>query len=100
MKNLKLRGRRKGGTPITVLLSVSVLEEGGNEKLIIGAVKDITEQTNAEEALRDSEEKYRVLYESSRDALMRDRGRLYDPRVCDACWSLFKEKGFTLAPVK
>ena len=33
-------------------------------------LQDITERKRAEEALRDNEEKYRVLYESSRDAIM------------------------------
>jgi PAS domain S-box-containing protein len=35
-----------------------------------GLLSDITARRRAEEALRESEEKYRVLYESSRDAIM------------------------------
>ena len=36
----------------------------------VAVKEDITQRNRAEEALRDSEEKYRVLYESSRDAIM------------------------------
>jgi PAS domain S-box-containing protein len=35
-----------------------------------GVSRDITERKRVEDALRDSDEKYRVLYESSRDAIM------------------------------
>ncbi len=37
---------------------------------VVGIYEDITERVLADETLRDSEEKYRVLYESSRDAIM------------------------------
>ena len=45
-------------------------DANGNIIGTFGVSRDITERKRAEEALRDSEEKYRVLYESSRDAIM------------------------------
>lgn len=47
-----------------------VYDKDGKAKEIIGYWADITERKSAEEAIRDSEEKYRVLYTSSRDAIM------------------------------
>ncbi len=46
------------------------LDASGNIVGTFGVSRDITERTRAEEALRDSEEKFRVLYESSCDAIM------------------------------
>lgn len=76
IKNLKLRCNKKGGIPITVLLSVSLLEKG-DEQLILGVVKDITEQTQAQEALRESEAYRRAIFESARDAILIMRGECF-----------------------
>ena len=53
---------RKNGETIWVQLTVSVLhDEDGNPKYGLGMVEDITERKQAEEALRESEERFRSL---------------------------------------
>jgi two-component system, cell cycle sensor histidine kinase and response regulator CckA len=54
VRDLELKGRKKDGTLITVLLSINLLR-GSDEPLVLRAVTDITERKKAEEALRESE---------------------------------------------
>ena len=49
---------------------VPIRDHQGRVMGLVGITRDITQHKRAEEALRDSEEKFRVLYESSRDAIM------------------------------
>lgn len=69
VRNLKLQGRKKGGARLIASLSVSLID-GSDQKLILGTAKDITEQLSAQNALRASELKYRILFETADDAIM------------------------------
>ncbi|MCL4215559.1 MAG: response regulator, partial [Candidatus Hydrogenedentes bacterium] len=64
-----LQAIRKDGREIEVALSLSAVQLNG-EWHAVGLVRDITEQKKAAEAVRESEERFRVLFESSRDAIM------------------------------
>jgi two-component system, LuxR family, sensor kinase FixL len=63
---------RKDGTICWVSVSGTVLhDETGRPVRSLAAIVDITDRHMAEEALRESEAKYRGLYESLRDAYVR-----------------------------
>ena len=53
VRDLELRCKKKDGTLITTLVSVNCLQ-GGDEQFVLGVVRDITEQKQAQEALRQS----------------------------------------------
>ncbi|RKY59858.1 MAG: hypothetical protein DRP96_06475 [Candidatus Neomarinimicrobiota bacterium] len=62
---------RKDGQPISMTSTISVLKDAaGNQTGLVSVNHDITTQKLAEEVLKESEEKYRLLVESSRDAIV------------------------------
>ncbi len=67
--------KKKDGAPVWVLENVSLLEGGDDEPSILyGTVIDITERKYTEEALKTSEERYRLLFERNLSGVFRTAG--------------------------
>jgi len=66
----EILNRRKNGEVFPSFLSAStLLDTHGDVQGVMGVSRDITARKRAEEALRESEEKYRSLFEESKDAV-------------------------------
>jgi PAS domain S-box-containing protein len=71
IKNLPLRSIRKDGTTIDILsTSVAQLDDACAMKGVICVSINVSELKRAEEALRESEERYRALVEHAPEAIM------------------------------
>jgi PAS domain S-box-containing protein len=62
------RTRNKRGESVTILISFSLLALDGQNRLL-SIVQDITARKRAEDTLRESEERYRLLVENSHDLI-------------------------------
>ncbi|MGE5642495.1 MAG: PAS domain S-box protein, partial [Byssovorax cruenta] len=80
--------RRKDGTSFPVEVNARMLQQEHGE-LLVASVRDITERNNAEKALRESEERFRKVFQSSPIAICittLEEGRLLDANY--AYWDL------------
>jgi PAS domain S-box-containing protein len=68
-RHFETKHRRKDGTVYDVEISNNGAIFGG-QKLIFCVCRDITERKRAAEALRESEERYRMLFEASPDGII------------------------------
>jgi len=90
-QGFKVHFRRKNGEVILIEGSC-VLTEIGGEPQIIGVARDITEVQRAEEALRQSEEKFAKVFHASPDGIM--VVRLQDGLILDINESFEKLLGY------
>lgn len=72
--NLEAKFRFKDGTIRTGLMSASPIMVNG-EKCILSITRDITERKQTEDALRESEDKFKTLFEMSPDAIFLHKGK-------------------------
>lgn len=72
--------KKKDGTIFWTEIHLKQAKIGGQDR-ILGVVRDISERKNAEKALKESEEKFRALFEGANDGII----LLSTDRVCIDC---------------
>ncbi|MFB0524021.1 MAG: PAS domain S-box protein [Phycisphaerae bacterium] len=62
--------RRKNGEPFSAEITTTVFREKGQVTRVTSIVRDITERKKAEEALRESEKKFKGIFEHANDGIV------------------------------
>lgn len=91
---VETRWKRKDGRIIDVLLNATVLDPADFAKGVTFTALDITERKAAEEAIRESEEKFRTLAEQSPNMIfINKKGRIiYANRKCEEIMGYTREE--------
>jgi len=92
IRNVEFNNRSKSGKIQTMLMSAEVIDMGG-EPCVISVAADITKRKQAEEALRESEEKFSKAFRSSPDRITITT--LDDGRFVEVNDSYFRFTGYT-----
>ncbi|HEX2122213.1 MAG TPA: EAL domain-containing protein [Thermoanaerobaculia bacterium] len=82
VRSIEVSLRRRDGQRVWLLESVHILD--GDPEILEGTVIDITDRKQTETALRDSEERYRLMAENSTDMISRTTARGRFVYVSDA----------------
>jgi PAS domain S-box-containing protein len=87
IKHFEARHQRKDGTIFPVYISLSAVELG-KQKYIVALAEDITERKQTQQALRESEAKYRTIFENVASAIcleeiIYENGKAIDYRILD-----------------
>jgi diguanylate cyclase (GGDEF)-like protein/PAS domain S-box-containing protein len=87
LSSAETRLRKKDGTPVWLLENVTLLGGGIEPEILEGTLIDISDRKLAEDALRESERRYRLLVERMREGLMQVSNsgviELVNHRFCD-----------------
>jgi len=80
IENLEVKGKTKDGTIIDTLVNSAVIkDDDGNVVGLQGSIKDITDRKRAEQALRESEERFSRLSDLTFEGIgISDQGRIVD----------------------
>ncbi len=89
--------RRAADDIAWVHISTTALREGGRIVGVLGVLRDITKRIQTQQALKESEEKYRTLFEDSRDAIFITDG---EGRLTDVNRSFLTLFGYTKEETK
>ncbi len=84
----EVRAMRKDGSEVWMEVLTDFVLEGGKPVRIQGVARDITERRQAEEAVRESEQKYKGIVENSSDLIMLTRPDGVITYMSPACRSI------------